>query len=137
VTAFIIHISRSFVVNTIFSDYRPVILYAISDTDDIFATCLLSELTFGIYGFRITGKAFVYPHVGNIFGSDAVAPPFVGTFMNQNKVPLESPSGTGKISSPVSVLISISIGNCTLVLHAKVRSFHQLKAVFIKRVRTK
>ena len=77
----------------------------------------------------------MYPHISHFIGGDVVAEPFMPAFVDNDKIPIQSPSASREVSSPVSILKPIAISYRTLVFHAKVWRFHKLEAILIKRIR--
>ena len=55
-------------------------------------------------------------------------------FMNKNEVEFHSPARAAFIPSSVTILISVSVSNGTLMFHTSIWDFNKFIAVFIKQI---
>ncbi len=76
------------------------------------------------------------PHVGAVGGADAVAEPFVPTFVDDDEVEPRRDADTGPVALEIAVREMIAVRNGALVFHAGVRCFDQLVAVFLEWILT-
>src|SRR5207237_6621909 len=105
-------------------------------TNGVFGARPLSLLTFCVETFGVSREALVDPHIRLILHGDAVAPPFVRAFVDDDEIPLESASCRGSIASQIPVLVMIAIRDGALMFHAEVRCLDELVSVFVQPLRT-
>ena len=124
IRSFVIHILRTFFVHVVMPDNRFIILNIFSCADDIFRTGFFAVIKLCEQRFTVRRKTFMHPHIGNIFGRDIIAKPFVTGFMHDNKIPFQSPTCTRPICAQITVGIFIAVSYRTLVFHTQIRHFH-------------
>ncbi len=137
ISAFVVHISTAFFIYAIKPDNGYIIADVLSFSHRIIIGGCFAIIVFGKQHFAVIRKAFVNPHIGNIFCRNIIAKPFMPTFMYDNKIPFFTPARAGAVHATIAILVSVAISHSALMFHAKMRSFYQLVAIFIKRVRTK
>src|SRR5699024_11057763 len=130
IVPFVVHILGALFIDAIGTDDGAVVIDEFAQADGIFSAGLFAEAALGINRFGIAGKAFVYPHIGNIFGGDIIAPPFVRAFVDDDEIPFEPPAGARKVTAHISIFKMVTVGYGALMLHAQMRRFYQLIAVF-------
>src|SRR5450631_1375755 len=113
------------------------ILYGLAGSDTIGIPGIFPEEKSGIQCFTIIGEGFMDPFVGDVFAGNIVSKPFMTALMYYNKIPFQSPAGSGKIFTIIAFTEAIAISNITLVFHAQVGGLHQFIPVFIKRISAK
>src|SRR5699024_2837610 len=104
VVAFVVHILGALFVDAIGTNDGAVVVNEFTEADSIFGAGLFTEAALGINRFGIAGKAFVYPHIGNVVGGNIVAPPFVRAFEDDDEIPFEPPAGARKVSAQLAIL---------------------------------
>src|SRR5690606_28580225 len=124
-------------VDVILADDGPVILYALTATDDIIGRGLFAEMVIQIEVFGIGSKAFVYPHIGDIPIGDVVGKPFMGGFVDDDKVEQQAPARSTQVTAQIAVAVFIAVGDRTLVFHPQIGDLDQFEAVLIKGVGAK
>src|ERR1039458_7154484 len=125
--AFVIHIAGTLAIDTIGADHGAVVAHAGLLAIDIFEGGGAAVLVFDKKGFGIGGETFVYPHVRDVAGGDAVPPPFVGALVNDDEIKFQA--GFGRGVAAITAQPVVAIGHRALMLHAGVRAFDQLVAV--------
>src|SRR5690606_36877283 len=99
VGGFVIHITAAFFLYTVMPGYRLIILYPFPDTGYIFSCCIFTIKIFSKKCFTIIGKPFMHPHISHIFSSYIISKPFMARLMYNDKIPFQSLTAAGKISS--------------------------------------
>src|SRR5574343_424229 len=84
---FVIHVAATFFVYIVGADDGHIIFHIFANAADVIGSSVLSKIIIGKQSFTITGKSFMYPHVGNIFGSDIIGKPLVPAFVYNNEIP--------------------------------------------------
>src|SRR5690606_9815822 len=110
-----VHIPGAGMVDVILADDGPVILYALTATDDIIGRGLFAEMVIQIEVFGIGSKTFVYPHIGDIPIGDVVGKPFMGGFVDDDKVEQQAPARSTQVTTQIAVAVFIAVGDRTLV----------------------
>src|SRR5450432_2802760 len=123
---FKIHIRRPFPVDAIGPDDRIVVGDMAVDGYGIIVAYLGTEQTASVQNFGITGESFLYPHIRNVLCRDAIAEPLMSALMHDDEIPFHAPGRAVVAPAQVAVLKTVAIGYGALVLHTKMRGFHQL-----------
>src|SRR5882757_5676239 len=109
ITGFGIHITTTLIIYIVFRYYGTIISYSSSYTCIVIVGSIFIKYIPDKQRFTVIGKAFVYPHISEIFGCNIITKPFVPALMNDDEVPFHSPSCTRSIPATIPGLIPVTI----------------------------
>src|ERR1700735_244361 len=94
----------------------------------------MPEGVLDVKALKVRRPAFVNPHIGRIGGGDAVSEPLMPTLVDDNKIEFRADADSGPVAFEIPVCEVVPISDGALVLHAGIRHFNPLVAVFLERL---
>src|SRR5690606_16754714 len=99
---------------------RVLILRIGTNTPYVFSTRVFAVIILHEQTFTVAGKALMNPEISHIRVRNIVSEPFMGRFVDDDKVKFQPPSGMTEIPSTISILKSIAVGHAALMFHPEI-----------------
>ena len=106
-----IHIARSFTVDAVGADDGFVVLNAAPRADDILRPGVFTVQRLDKQALRVRRKAFVNPHVGDVFVGNVVGEPLVARLMHDDEVERQAPARARQVVTQIAIAEAVAVGN--------------------------